>query len=368
MKRALKKSVRMLISLLVVSSLLTGCSGTAANTKGGYSLKVGMIPGSSARCGLVVAASELGYYEAEGVDVEFIPIDPATSMSALSSGKIDVYPFAIVPTLTQIAQGAPYTIVAGTATEGMSLVAGKDDADIDYHEFNNWEGKKIGYVARSCTVRPLYLELFREKGVDSSLIEWTEFADEQSVLEGLQKGQLNAGFLSQERVAIAKETGLNEALQNAEVFPNNVCCRQTAYKENVENNREAYIKYVRAQLRAYHDYRDDNAKVLDAVAKYGNFERDYVEQYLNTKSEVDSGTLVQVRNPLTVDPMLDKVTDLYKAYVSEGLIEETAQVDLKDYVDVSIFNEAINQLVKENPNDETYKLILEKFKDNNSVI
>ncbi|MCD7934172.1 MAG: ABC transporter substrate-binding protein [Oscillospiraceae bacterium] len=76
------------------------------------------------RTAINILASELGYYEEEGVNVEFVNADSTSALTAISTNKsdVDVLGTGIVPGLTFIANGADIVIFEGTAAEGGAII------------------------------------------------------------------------------------------------------------------------------------------------------------------------------------------------------------------------------------------------------
>ena len=78
------------------------------------------------------------------MNVEFINVDSVHSgIASVENGKLDVFTLSPMA-LSSIAKGSDAAIFAGVATEGSSLVVSKENSDLDWRNFTNWNGKKIG--------------------------------------------------------------------------------------------------------------------------------------------------------------------------------------------------------------------------------
>jgi NitT/TauT family transport system substrate-binding protein len=364
-KNKLKRIQTLLLTvILLVAFNVSGCQQKedAQLPK----IRIGIITTGAVRPALVVAAKELGYYEEEGVDVELVAIDSVTSaLTAIAADKLDILPYAIVPSLSAIAQGGNYTIIGGTASEGSTMVKGKGNEDVDFRNFNNWEGKKVGYKKTDTTIM-LLQDYMESTGFDINKAEWIEIDDENATREALKKGTIDIASLTQEGFWVGEEAGLVEAFPIAEFLPNYICCRQTADTDRVKENRDAYVKVLKAQLRAQNDYKNNTDKVVKAVAKYIEQDDEYVRKYIATPSTLDNGGLVQFKNPVSPDPLFNKIEELYQVSKEAGVFEEKAGVNIKDHVDITLFKDAIDELISENPNDATYAKILELYERDNS--
>lgn len=382
-RRRYRKQGMALLAVVGMILGMTACgssgSGNAASGQSGETgqnaaeksgelpvLKVGLVTTGEVRPALVVAASELGYYEEEGVKVDFVTMEDVNSgLAALGQGKLNVVPYAVAPQLNQIAQGNNLVIFAGTASEGSSMVKGRGNEEIDFRDYNNWVGKKINFSTGDTTYT-LLRKLLSDNGVDPDSVDWQEFTDETQVLEALKKGQLDAGFMTEEFLMIGEKSGLQEAFQLAEVLGSYVCCRQTADQDYYEANRDTYKNYIRAQIRALNDYVNDTPKVVQAVADYIEQDYSYVERYIATPNDVDTGSFVRFKNPVSPDPLYNKVKELWDSEIDAGNIVPAEGVSLKDHVDVSLVEEAANELIAKYPDNETYPAFLESVEKNNS--
>lgn len=369
------RNIKRILAVLGTIALIgatTACSGSKAEVAGVKKtdsvekVRIGLVTTGAVRPALVVAANELGYYAEEGLDVEFIPLDDsAQGIAALGTGKLEIWPYAVTPSLSQIAQGNDLVIFAGTATEGSSMVKGKGNEDVDFRDYQNWVGKDIAYSPTS-TTHPLILKLLKDNGVNPDDINWVDISNEEQVLEALKKGSVDAGFLTEERLIVGQKSGLVEAFQLAEVLGNYVCCRQTANGTYFKEHRDTFKKIIRAQIRALRDYRDDTPKVVKAVSDYIDQDYEYVEHYIATPNPVATGAFAQYKNPVSPDPLYNKVEELYNAQIEAGFFTPAEGVDLKDHFDISLFEEAAKELIEEYPDDKAYQEILDLFYKNNS--
>jgi NitT/TauT family transport system substrate-binding protein len=371
----LKKQMICCVLFSMLAAALFGSGGVfpadAASISDGKPLppiKVGIINDSATRPALVVAADALGYYKEEGVDVQFINLDGGgTAWTSIEAGNLDVFPYSVCGPLSLIAQNGNFIIFAGTATEGSSLIVGAGRENIDFSDYKNWAGKKIGVeaLAESETL-PLIREDLKAQGVLDQ-VEFIIIEDAQARLEALRKGALDAAVIVEERAAVARELGLVEAFTIGDKYPSYVCCRQTTSFKSLEEKRESYVKYLKAQIRAYRDYKIDTEKVVLAVSKFVRREPEYVRGYIateNPKSVTES--FVHFKNQVNPDPSFNNVEQLYKALIASGVLEEDKNASLAAHVNVSIFKEALDELIAEYPDDETYKEILYFYNKNNS--
>ncbi|MDR0760569.1 MAG: ABC transporter substrate-binding protein [Treponema sp.] len=351
------------IVTFAVLFVLAGCKKAQSDRP---VLKIGLIVQDAVRPALVVAAEKLGYYEEEGVDVEFVSIDSVNSgLAAVETRKIDIFPFS-ANAISSLAKGSNHVFVGGVAVEGTSLVASPANRGTNFRDLSQWKGKKIGGSPTSIVVFQLLQFLKQNPDFDPDGFEFVEIDDNNVLLEAIKKGTVDAGFLTTERVWLAEEAGCAEAFDLAEYLPYYICCRLTANIQGVEENRAPYVAVLRALLRAEHDYKEDTDKIVDAVTAYTEQKREYVVRYIATEKNYQGGGLVNFKNPVSPDPLFNKLEALNNANIAAGNYVWNAPFTLKDRVDLTIYQDAITELLKRHPGDATYTKAFELFKENNS--
>lgn len=124
------------LCMAMTVEIMTGCAETEKETypkkteaegetqEKPVTLKVGLL-GTSVKPVGVLVANENGYFEEEGVDVDF---ETVSSMNdaylAVASGNLDVYLFSSTAAATFISQGTTtLRVFGGTAGEGSEIMA-----------------------------------------------------------------------------------------------------------------------------------------------------------------------------------------------------------------------------------------------------
>ncbi|MDR1629510.1 MAG: ABC transporter substrate-binding protein [Oscillospiraceae bacterium] len=367
----MKKFIKPVIGAIIFSVLLSafaGCSNKSGDTAKLPTVKVGWIQIDGVRPALVVAAQQLGYYKEEGINVEFINVDSVPSgIASVENGKLDVFTLSPMA-LSSIAKGSDAAIFAGVATEGSSLVVSKANSDLDWKNFKNWKGKKIGGDPTS-PITYLLIQYIKEQNpeyTDEGYVEWVHFDDNNVLLEAISNGSVDGGFLTTERVWLAEERGLKEAFDVAEFLPEFLCCRQTTTLTYISEHRDLLKKLLRAQIRAEKDYKDSSDKLFEAVAQITGQTKEHVIRYIGSEKNYYSTGLTKYRNPVSVNPLYNKIIEYDKVSIKAGYYEENPAIDLKKHLDITIYEDALNELIKENPDDQTYKTMYDLFKTANS--
>lgn len=308
------------------------------------------------RYALVILADQLGYYEEEGVNVEFTAIQDATStLTAISTGKdeVDVLGTAIVPDLTFIAGGSDLVIFEGTAAEGGAVIARPDEVET-YKDLANIATAKAALVRNDSAWIQTRIKL-AEEGLDPDGIELFEVDSEANVAQAVAKGEADIGFLPEEYVASYEDLGISLVYEVGELEPYYVCCRQVTSSAKLAQKYDAFVKFTKANLRAWEYYEDEaNRESIDELlAGFSGQTADYVDNYLFVN-----------KTTLTLDPNASGIVALYNELISTGVIDET-DVKVEDHIDTSAYAQALNELIEEYPDDSYYTEKLDLYNEYN---
>lgn len=164
---SLKKTFAAALALTILAGSLSGCGDKNApsgsqeqtketgegNTQQTYDLTAEentirfALPPGQVRTAIITIADELGYYEEEGVNVEFVNSSGTEALTAITTNNkdLDVLGTGIVPSLNFIANGSDLVVYAGTAAEGGSIVARPEDVE-QYKDLENYAGVRAAMV------------------------------------------------------------------------------------------------------------------------------------------------------------------------------------------------------------------------------
>ena len=68
---------------------------------------------------------------------------------------------------------------------------------------------------------------------------------------------------------------------------------------------------------------------------------------------------------VSLDPNKKKMKDFYDVMKENGDIDKDTKYDIADYIDTSIYEDALKYLIEEGENAEIYEKLLEEFEVNN---
>lgn len=396
-----KKFLSILLTAALAALTLAGCGQTdtiardsaeegaagdsaAAQTEDGETqdhgtLRVSYLTGNI-RIAINILALEKGYFEEEGVTVEPVNIGGQDALTAISGGndQLDVLCTGFVPDLQAIGSGLDITVFAGTAVEGGAVITKKGNAekyrnDSTILDIDAVTTAKLGYQ-RNESAWVITRQYLLDHGVDAQTIAAIEdeasgnvsyFADETALAQAVQKGTVDLGFLPMEYALLYGDAYDLEVVVPAGALQENyVCCREVTSSARLAEKFDAFVAYETARIRAFAYYKQGETDeavredVVNTVAAYSGKEADYVETYLY-------GGVTKY----ATDPNTKGIVKYVEAASNSGLLSgagtDFATYDITQNVDVSAYEQALNNLAAREPENEFYAELLEQFHSDN---
>lgn len=310
------------------------------------------------RTAIYILAYELGYYEEEGVNVEFVNVSSTEALTAITTGMtdVDVLATGIVPSLTFIANGSDLLVFGGTAVEGGAIIAADDEIEY-YEDFTNYEGITVAMV-RGESSWTISRDLIIEAGVDVDSITIVEVDSQINVAQAVAKGEADVGFLPVEYANNALDLGIGIVYEVGSLEPEYVCCRQVTSSAKLEEKYDAFVKYMIANLRAWEYFEDEanREEVVSLIAEYSGQDEDYVEEYLFTN-----------RTSLSLDPNEYGVIDYYNSLIDMDYFDSD-DVDITEHIDTAVYAEALEAILERDPENEFFLEALEVYREYNDAL
>jgi len=352
MKKRTVKTVAALALTAVIAISTVACSsntGKQADTDV-KPVTIALAP-SSPRPALTILADKLGYYKEEGVEVNLVYLDQVGDIiGSMETGKVDQSALAITPYLSSIAKGSDFTIYGGTAYEGESLLAKAENVDY-YKDLSHLAGKKIATV-RSSTGEILTRAHLKAAGVDiDNDYQLVEFTSYPAIVEAIVSGNVDAGFVINELAVSAGSRGLGQVYDIGKLEPQYVCCRQTVRTASLKDNREAYVRILKANLRAYKFWKENEDQTVKILAEYTGQTEDYIRNIA-----------YNINATYTVDPNKNSVIKYYDLLKEYKYID--SDVKIEDHIDTTVYKDALTQIIDENPNEAIYKQLWTEYQTN----
>lgn len=344
-----KRWMKVLLISLIMVFVLTSCGEESQEKE---VLKVGMI-GTDIKTACIILAQELGYFEEENLDVQFEKVNSLPDgLTAVSMDKLDILPYGVIPSCSYISQGSDVVIFGGTISEGSEGIVADGTT---YTELGQFEGKKIACF-RMETGHMVLKGLLREANVNA---EFIYMDSQQSIVEAVKKGEADIGTVNSGYGYVAEQSGLTVGFQVGDFESDFPCCRQTASRTAVNEKRDALVRFEKAALRAYATYVNDRETTIETLVGYCGQDAAYVEAIMYGTEAYDPAMIV------SLDPNRKKVADFYEIMKANGDIDSKTKYDIHDYIDTTIYEDALKSLLESEEHVELYETLMVEYEENN---
>ena len=378
----MKKLVSIIILVCMLSALvLTGCgsaqapaadsrpadaaapaeteAAAAETPKEPVTLKVGLL-GKSVKPVGVLVADAMGYFDEEGVKVEFEKVSSMNdAYMAVSTGDLDVYLFSSTAAATFISQGTTtLRVFGGTAAEGSEIIAAKGTPHIT--GVDDLLGKTIAcqmpetgqMVLKNYLLEQGYTIGAPGEGAD---VTFVYVNDGNTAVEGCTKGEYDYCITNSCLGYYAENFGaelVGSVKQFVETYP---CCRQTCSQEAYENKFDALVAFETATLRGYRYYLENEEATLDILEAYAGEDREFL------KAQVYGTDTYTPVMRLSLDPDKMACVKFYEAMANLGEITDTVEVDWNEYVVTDVYGTALKTLAERESDVALWQELTEYF-------
>ena len=304
---------------------------------------------------LAFVAEEEGYFEEEGLDVSLTQFSSAAELvNGLESDKLDVAFIGSVPTLTFQSQGHDVSIFGGAMTNGHGYVIKPEYADEDELGVEILKGRNVASVKNSVQDAELQI-LLKNAGIEigegDDEVNIVYFDSQKDAYAALLNQSIDAASVYSPYASLAKSQGYKVVYYCAheKALENQPCCRQVAKTSSLSDSPNTYKALERAFIKAYHFTQTDHEGTVDDVKKYIDIEEDFID------TEVYGGYSVSSPDPDKKGTLTLKDTIIELGYTND--------YDIEPYYNTDIYKQALESILKENPDDEIYKSLKEHFDD-----
>ncbi len=352
---------RSLLLLIAIIMLLSACGNNSekstgkVDSKGKYEINVGYAQASGAPL-LDVGVAE-GFFEKEGVKVNLVPFaSSADGLNGLQSGKIDVgLSFGTAGPLTFIANGSDFSIIGGHLEGGHPILVKEENKD-KYKTLQDYKGKKVG------TIRLFTSDIVFRSALEGAGIDWkkdldiVEFKTGGMLLEAVSSGKVDVAVAANSVYSKALESGLVAIGWSNDLNPTHVCCRVVTKKELLkEDNGEAYKRFLKGLIQAERTKIEHPEKAVAAAKTHLKLDDKTVDQIVNEE-----------HSHYSADPNKSGVLEMWEQMKEIGYVKDVEKLNINEYINVELYERALNELIEENPTDSYYKEQLIKSKAQNA--
>lgn len=352
------KKRKLLVPFILAVSVLAACGDNqddkASSADEAYEITVGL--SQSAGGTLVDIAHQEGYFEEENVQVERVGFaSSADGLNALQAGKIDVgVSFGTAGPLTFIANGSDFSIIGGHLEGGHPILTKKENAG-QFTSLESYKGKKVGTI-RIFTSDIIFRSALEDAGIDwQNDLEIVEFKTGSMLLEAVASGKVDVAVSANSFYAQAVDMGLEAVAWSNDLQDGHVCCRVVTRTELLsEHDGEAYKRFLKALIRAER-IKGEDPQVAVSAAK----------EYMKVDDEVISAIVNEPHSNYSSDPSKEKVSQMWEQMKEIGYVENVDDININDYVNIDLYEQALNELIEEHPQDQYYKDQLVRFNEQN---
>lgn len=304
-----------------------------------------------------IVAKNAGLYEKDGVIPEFaFNNSNPDNIQTLLADKADLVSAGATALLQYIDQGADIVIIGGQMSSGETLYCLPERAD-EFSELTQetLAGKKVG-VSRMNTGDIVFRKILQDKGVDLSTIEFVELDSQATVTQAIASGEVDLGinFLTYREAAEQQGLVALTHFDGEDEWPGFICCRLFTTREKLEANRDAYKNAVKANIEAYALIQEEPDKAVEYALQDLSIDETTLRNQLFEYGHVGIGP----------NPDRKNTAEFYQAMVDIGYSQ--GNIDINDYIDTSLYTEALQELIKEYPDSQVYKDLWEESEATNS--
>ena len=314
---------------------------------GPVSVRVGIAQASS-DVGLYLAQKK-GYFQAEGLDVSFVPFDSGARMVApIGAGQLDVGAgSAAAGFYNAVARGIPIKIVAdkGSTPPGYGfqpLLVRKDHVESGrYKSLKDLKGMKIAGSAPGSASTSTLNQALKKAGLKYSDVERVFLGFPQHVV-ALQNKAVDASMTTEPSATKAIQAGAAvRVMGDDEIYPNHQLAVILYGGHFIKDQPDAGRRFMRAYLRAVRDYND-----ALSGGKLAGPNADEVIAVLTEYTPIKDAALYRSITPQGCNPdghvnVASLKTDL-DFFKEEGLIQ--GNVAVEQSVDPSFVDAALKEL------------------------
>jgi NitT/TauT family transport system substrate-binding protein len=178
------KSMPSFVLCLVLGAMILGGGVAGAQSQ---KIRISLSSRSNTNASYYVAQAR-GYFKDEGLEVEFIQINPRLGAMAVLNGDV-TFTTSFVSTFRGIVQGLPMKTVFILLKKGMYYLMVRPDLVKDVQDL---KGKKLGVTAVNGGDHIIGRELLRMKGLDPSLVQAIAVGDPSLRFQAAVTGAVQA--------------------------------------------------------------------------------------------------------------------------------------------------------------------------------
>ena len=298
---------------------------------------------------LYFVAKDKGFFKEEGLNAELVLFAENNSMlTAMENKKLQAGALGSTNSINYLQQGHKITVFGGAMTEGHALVVKKEVVEGlgDKADLTALKGKRIADTYGG-TADVVFRQGLLDVGLDPEKdVELVSAESGAAAFTALKSDEIDGAILFTPFRKLAEDDGYVILSYSGEVggFEKHPCCRQVALAEELKANPDTYVKFLRALIKAYKFYQENEDETVDIIANYVDIDKDIL------KAET-YGKFIS-SNP---DPDKAATVAFYDAMVNLDYVEP---FDIEAGIDTALYEQALDSIIKEYPNEGAYKSLV----------
>ena len=345
----IKHTVITLLAAGIVPAFLAGCGKQDAAAA--PVLRVGYQQGGSST--LPMIALNENYFDQTGIKTDFVLFtNSSDGLNALNAGKLDIgVSFGTGGPLTFISKGSKFVIIGGNLSGGHPIITKPEHAD-EFKSIEDFKGKTVG-TPRIFTSDVVFRGALFEAGIDPEKdLTIVEFKRPVDVLEAVKSGKVDVGVGATNIIGQSVQAGLASPLWSNDLSPNHPCCRIVVTEEALQKYRPELVKFLKAELLAEKKFVDDPQSGVRADVEQQKF-----------GEKLASDLVLNPHLQFSVDPNRKGVEAMWAHMKKIGYAD--GEPDFSKVIDTTLYNEALQELRKEQPNEPFWEKLEQRYKDQN---
>lgn len=337
--------------VVMLSFSFIGCSKKTASIP---ELKLSNVL-SSNYTPVVYLSAEDGLAEKHGV----VPkIEYNDGIEPLITGKVDGRLNNLVATLVSAGNGADIVLFAGTMGGGHMLFANKKVAG-ELKNLDNWKGHSVG-TRIQITPQLVISSWLRDKFGEEGDAVFKYYDSDSAAITACSKGEVDITAVYYSQIETAVSQGLVPLFELTEIAPDYACCRQTANGPKLRSDRNLFVAWTKGLIEAWKVYNTNHDEAIKVIKNVTRQDEQWVYNHIYDKKLTANITF----NP---DPYYNGVLGQYDVCVNKGYINKEKARALPDYFDISVYADALQEIIKENPDDKFYRDMWKYFVTHNDA-
>ncbi|HEY7219705.1 MAG TPA: ABC transporter substrate-binding protein [Candidatus Binatia bacterium] len=249
---------RLVVVVILLSAVL--CAGESVDAQS-QKIRISLSSRSNTNASYYVAQAK-SFFKDEGLEVEFIQINPRLGAMAVLNGDV-TFTTSFVSTFRGIVQGLPMKTVFILLKKGMYYLMVRPDLVKDIQDL---KGKKLGVTAVNGGDHIIGRELLRMKGLDPSLVQAIAVGDPSLRFQAAVTGVVQAVSVPPPYDLMLEQKGLKAISGPPEIgVPSSGLF---ASDKLIKENPQALRRTIRAILKANRFIGDNREETIRIMSRF----------------------------------------------------------------------------------------------------